>query len=193
MHWFGVTGLANGLAVLGDEETWSTWDHITGEAFDGPLTGERLEAWPIVISSVAVELKRDPSLSILRQSCRWTLKRFWQSVPSYRTTAERMRFPPGFRRTLSGPVDSRRPAFEPGLGVIVGERARFYPLVDLPDGSAVTDEWFGRSLYLTRQAAESPRARWIDREEIPMQLLTRWYGFAFTYPTCSIYGSGDTT
>ena len=114
-------------------------------------------------------------------------------MPSYRTTAERTRFPPGFRRTLSGRWILDGQAFEPGLGVIVGERARFYPLADLPDGSAVTDEWFGRSLYLTRQAAESPRARWIAREEIPMQLLTRWYGFAFTYPKCSTYGSEDAT
>lgn len=187
MHWFGVTGLANGLAVLGDEETWSAWDHITGEAFDGPLAGERLAAWPIVISSVAAELERDRSLLVLRQSYRWTLKRVLQSVPTYRTTAERTRFPPGFRRTLSGPVDPRRPVFEPGLGVIVGERARFYPFAGLPDGSAVTDEWFGRPLYVTRQAPDAPRARWIDRPEIPMQLLTRWYGFVFTYPKCSIY------
>lgn len=23
-----------------------------------------------------------------------------------------------------------------------------------------------------------------------MQLLTRWYGFSFTYPDCSVFGSG---
>lgn len=187
MHWFGVVGLANGLAVLGDEETSSVWDHITGEAFVGPLTGERLDVWPLRLSTASIELERDSSLFILRQSDRWTLKRFWQSVPTYRTTSRRKRFPPGFRRTLSAPVDARLPAFESGLGVINGERARFYPFAALPAGTRVRDQWRGRSIELQRSLSGEVSAQWVETDEPPKQLLTRWYGFSFTYPDCSVY------
>ena len=191
IHWFGVNGIANGLAVMTDEETSSHWDHITGEAFDGLLAGERLEVWPIVISTNQVELVRDPGLPVLRQSYQRTLRRFLQSVPWYRINSERKRFPPGFRRSFSAPVDPRLSTFEQGLGVVEGKEARFYPFREIPSGSVLQDRWLDRPLSLERKTGIAPQARWIDEERIPMQLLTRWYGFSFTYPWCSIYGQKD--
>jgi Protein of unknown function (DUF3179) len=193
VHWFGVNGIANGLAVMTDEETSSHWDHITGEAFDGPLAGQRLKVWPILISTNQAELERDPGLPVLRQSYGWTLKRFIQSVPTYRVFSDRKWFPPGFRRSMSTPIDPRLPAFEQGLGVIVGDHARFYRFRDVPRQSVLLDRWLDRALTLDRDAGGTPRVRWDNEDQIPMQLLTRWYGFSFTYPECSIYRSDDRT
>ena len=187
VHWYGVSGIANGLAVMTDEETSSRWDHITGEAFDGPLVGEVLESWPIHISTNQAELARDPGLPVLRQAYHWTFKRFFQSVPSYSVFSNRKRFPPGFRGSMSGPVDPRLPAFDQGLGVIVSDEARFYRFHDISPGSVLQDQWLGRTLIVVRNAGGVPHARW-DDEQVPMQLLTRWYGFSFTYPSCSVYG-----
>ena len=187
VHWFGVNGIANGLAVMTDEETSSRWDHITGEAFDGPLAGKVLEAWPILISTSQAELMRDAGLLVLRQSYRWTLKRFWQSVPWYRVFSDRKRFPPGFRGSISAPVDPRLPTFEQGLGVIVGDSTRFYRFRDIAPGSVLQDQWLGRVLNLQKAPGGARCALWDDNGQVPVQLLTRWYGFSFTYPSCSIY------
>ena len=85
-------------------------------------------------------------------------------------------------------MDRRLPAFEPGLGVIEDKEARFYPLRSIPSDSILQDRWLGRPIRVVREHAISAQARWVDEEVIPMQLLSRWYGFSFTYPGCSVYG-----
>ena len=45
-HRFGVRGLYNGLLLMGDYETGSYWDHITGVCVHGPLSGHQLETSP---------------------------------------------------------------------------------------------------------------------------------------------------
>jgi len=39
VHHFSAGGLYNGLVLLIDDETRTYWDHITGEAVHGPLSG----------------------------------------------------------------------------------------------------------------------------------------------------------
>ncbi len=184
---FGVNGIVNGLAVMVDQETNSQWDHITGEAFAGPLEGKRLDVWPISMSTNQVERERDSGLMVIRQSYKWTFKRFWQSVPWYHYDSNRMHFPPGFRRSFSSAVDERLPAFEQGLGIIEGNNARFYPFRVIPSSSVLHDQWLGKSLSIEKESGITPQAWWDEKDLIPMQLLTRWYGFSFTYPECSIY------
>ena len=142
------------------------------------------------MSRVSAELERNSDLLVLRQSYSWTVKRFWQSMPWCRTTSARRGFPPGFRRTLSGPIDPRRSAFEPGLGVSEGNDARFYPFAEIRSGEDIADKWLGRDLVLGWHRGRVLQAQWKGRDNAPMQLLTRWYGFSFTYPACSIFESG---
>jgi hypothetical protein len=103
-------------------------------------------------------------------------------------------FPAGFKRTMSA-ADTRRPEMETGLGVVVGERARYYPMEQVRQG--ITDELEGRRIRLELcQTAGMPVARWDGEEpptdeERPFQLLTRWYGFSRTYPSCEVYGEGS--
>jgi hypothetical protein len=96
---------------------------------------------------------------------------------------KRSLLPPGFRKTISNP-DERRPEMEHGLGVVIGDRARYYPLEVLQRG--LREEWEGRSLYLALQEEDGlPKAEW-ENGERPFQLFTRWYGFSLTYPGCEV-------
>ena len=93
-------------------------------------------------------------------------------------------FPPGFRITMSEAYDCLDPML-PGLGVTVGNVHRFYPMRALQ--TPVEDEIAGRPLRVfVGELDGTPHARLEDGAE-PMQLMTRWYGFSYTYPGCELY------
>ena len=187
VHWFGVCGVANGLAVMTDEETWSLWDHISGEAFEGPSKGHTLAVWPVGLTTTRAALDTDPDVVVLRPRYRSVFRRFARRVPWYRINGRRF-FPPSFRRSMSQPIDPRLPPFTQGLGVLSADDSKFYPMDTVPRGGAIDDRWRGRPLRVERAAADGvPFARWHDGTDSPMQLLSRWYGFSFTYPDCGIY------
>ncbi len=82
--------------------------------------------------------------------------------------------------------DERLPKLELGLGVIDQGRAVYYPLADLTAG--IDDEWVAGTLNISRGDLDgSPVAIWKNSGERPFQLLSRGYGFAYTYPGCEIY------
>ena len=95
---------------------------------------------------------------------------------------------PGFfHASMREPIDPRLDKLTQGLGVVIGKRAKYYPMDRIPkDG--LDDHWLGRTLRIHRGAVDGvPRAMWLDTHEEPMQLLSRWYGFSFTYPDCEIF------
>jgi hypothetical protein len=187
VHHFGVVGFLNGLAVLADRETRTHWDHITGEAFAGPLAGMRMDVWPIQMTTVAAAQAAYPSLDVSLSGYRSLKKRLAQWLYP-RFIHGRVWFPWFFYASLSEPIDPRLDKMTQGLGVIVVERARFYPMHSIVEGG-IYDDWQGRTLHITRGVLDGvPHARWAETDEEPMQLLTRWYGFSYTYPKCDIYG-----
>ena len=96
--------------------------------------------------------------------------------------------PPFFRRTMAGAIDDRLDKMTQGLGVIVDKMAKYYPMSAVPKGGSIEDVWMDRPIKIERGAIDGvPKATWLDNGEVPMQLLTRWYGFSFTYPGCKIY------
>jgi hypothetical protein len=101
----------------------------------------------------------------------------------------RGKMPRFFRKSMSQEVDPRLDAHPQGLGVIVGEEGKYYPMTAVPKGGRIEDDWLGRTLQVERDHRDGVLfADWVDNGEVPMQLLTRWYGFSFTYPGCAIYG-----
>jgi hypothetical protein len=187
VHHFGATGFSNGMAVLGDRETRTDWDHITGEAFKGPLAGHQLDAWAIRMMTVQSALEEwpemDVSLSTHRSFRRWLAQKIYP-----RFLQSRGFIPPPFFLSMSAPIDPRLDKLTQGLGVIVGKQARFYPLSAIPAGG-VSDDWGGRTLRVEKNPLDGvPRARWADSADEPFQLLSRWYGFAFTYAGCDVFG-----
>lgn len=196
VHWFGVPGIVNGLAVLRDEESNSLWDHITGECFDGPHAGKRLPFWGIDMTTVEAELATHPDVILLKSP----------RIPFFKSTMmnlaigkefinkEGTTLIPMFRRSMHSAIDDRLPEGENGLGVMTDDhQAKFYPMSAIPKGGQIEDEFLGRTLIIERGAIDGvPRAKWADSDGPngngrPMQLLTRWYGFSFTYPGCDIY------
>jgi hypothetical protein len=95
---------------------------------------------------------------------------------------------PGFfYASMNAPVDPRMDRLTQGLGVIVGNQAKYYPMSRIP-ADGVYDPWLGRILRVQRGAIDGvPHASWQDTNEEPLQLLSRWYGFSFTYPRCEIF------
>lgn len=188
MHHFGAIGVINGLAVLGDRETFTRWDHITGQAFDGPLAETQLDAWPIHLTTVAAAMETYPSLKFHTSSHRSF--KSWLAQNLYpRYLQDKIWLPPPFHLSMSAPIDPRLPGLTQGLGIIVGKRARYYPIAAIPAGG-LRDDWNGRPLRVSLGKIDHvPHAIWQDTGDQPMQLLSRWYGFSFTYPNCEIYGN----
>lgn len=96
---------------------------------------------------------------------------------------------PHFRKTMSKEIDPRLPEGEQGLGLMDDlANGKFYPVKLIPKGGMIEDIWLGRKIRIERNALDGvPFATWLDTGEAPMQLLSRWYGFSFTYPNCEIY------
>lgn len=188
VHHFRPLGLVNGLVVLTDKESRSQWDHITGEAIAGPLEGYQLDVWPMQMTTVRASLAEHPELTISLSHHRSFYK--WLAVRLYpKFIHQKVLLPYFFNWTMYGEPDSRLPKLTQGLGVIVGRKAKYYPISAIPfDG--LKDNWSGRTLRVERGMLDDvPCAFWLETGEQPMQLLTRWYGFSFTYPDCEIYQS----
>ncbi len=187
VHHFGAIGLTDGLAVLADRETRTHWNHITGKATDGPLAGCQLEVFPVHMTTVAAALAEQPDLTVTLSTHRSLRRKLAQALYPY-FIHRRVWFPGFLYASMNAPVDARLDRLTQGLGVIVGKRAKFYPMQNIPAGG-FDDYWGAHALYIARHSIDGvPFAKWKDTSEEPMQLLTRWYGFSFTYPECEIYG-----
>ncbi len=94
------------------------------------------------------------------------------------------RFPPGFRLTMATP-DLRLPEMEIGLGVITDNTKRFYPKNVIK--CVIKDTINNREIAISINTSNHiPLAEWSDGSR-PIQLFSRWYGFAHTFPGCEIY------
>ena len=178
----------NGLVILIDQETHSLWDHITGEAIEGPLKGQQLDVWSVQIGTVQTALNEYPEITISLSSNHSFHK--WLAQTLYpKFIHVKVWLPFFFRWSMQSDVDPRLPELAQGLGIILDGQAQYYPLSTIP-AHGLEDRWLNRSLRVERNKMDGvPRAVWQDTGEYPMQLLSRWYGFSFTYPHCEIYKS----
>jgi hypothetical protein len=134
----------------------------------------------------ALAKRPDLLLSRTRTSFVGKLMAFWQA----RSLRNRGFFPPMFRKTM-GSSDDRLPPHTHGLGVMLGSgkgsstEARFYPMSVI--GSGLEDAWGDRQLEVrVGEDDHVPFARWSDDGARPMQMFSRWYGFSYTFPNCTI-------
>ena len=216
---FEARGLYDGLTILWDEETGSIWNHITGEAVHGPLTGSTLSVHNLLHTDAESALRAFPDLEVAisdRPMREGKGENFVQRM------FDRIR---GLSDRLQGTIrreDDRRPTMEVGIGIWTADVARYYPMEDVLDaGEALVDLLEGRrvvlyvepsSRALAAMYAETEHARWAEgalrlddgvvlrdgklfdadgqRLEIerPLQVFTRWYGFALTFPETEIFG-----
>ena len=143
MHHFGARGVYNGGLLLGDRETGSFWQHLTGRCVYGPLQGRRIEVLPLVQTTASQALEAYPGAQIaLSRLSLWqrTIIRGQEGVLGFLGG----RLPPGFQLTM-GQEDYRLPRMEPGLAVWSERTQRFYPMATLrAHGDALIDELDGR-------------------------------------------------
>ncbi|QKG83696.1 DUF3179 domain-containing protein [Kroppenstedtia pulmonis] len=184
VHHFACIGVHNGLLILGDDETGSYWDHVSGECLHGSLKGEKLACLPVNHLSVRAALKRWPDLAVAIPRQSFFRRYFIQ--PIMRIFANFGIFPPGFRRTMDKP-DTRLPEMTSGLGLYSSQTKRFYPIQMIREnGNEWRDELDGREIKITLDSEGFPHAVYTEGEDVPMQLFTRWYGFSYTFPGCEI-------
>jgi hypothetical protein len=186
VYHFGAVGLTNGLAILADQETRTHWDHITGEALSGPLAGYQLDVWTIHMTTVAAALAETPDITISFSAHRSLRRKLAQRLYP-QLIHGKVWLPRFFYASMSEPIDPRLDKLTQGLGVISGKEAKYYPMNRIP-AEGLRDQWLGHVLCIERNVISGvPYAIWEDSKEEPMQLLSRWYGFSFTYPQCEIY------
>ena len=186
VHHFGAIGLTNGLAILADRETRTHWDHITGASLKGPLAGCQLELFPVHMTTVAAALAEHPHITISPSNYRSLRRKLAQRLYPHFIHGK-LWLPGFFYASMNEPIDPRLDKLTQGLGVVVGKQAKYYPLDRIPL-SGIQDQWQGRILWIERGKVDGvPHAKWLATNEEPMQLLSRWYGFSFTYPQCDIY------
>jgi hypothetical protein len=167
-HHFAARGLFNGLILLGDRESGSYWDHITGECVHGPLKGHRLEIFPLSHTDVTQALAIHPGAQIA--TSKQTLKqRILARITDWGRQSKGGMLPPGFKKTM-GEEDPRRPPMDRGLGVWNDTTHRYYPLERLhAHGGALLDNLDGQGLLVYVDPAintpsafytEATRCRW---------------------------------
>ena len=180
---FSAGGLYNGMVLLIDDETGSYWDHISGLAVHGTLKGAQLNAWPIEMTNVKSALHHEPELRLLK-SRPSPYAQLSMNMMSLAQPFVRGRLLPGFRKTMGQP-DTRLPEMELGLGVVSARVQRFYRYSDIVATGPLHEEFDGQSIVVQIGEDEFPLAI-VSSGTRPMQLFTRWYGFAYTYPDCEV-------
>jgi hypothetical protein len=228
-HHFYLAGVYNGLFFLGDRESGSYWEHMTGECIHGPLRGQQLRYVGSLQHMTALEaITEKPTLEMATPKSGLRTRLFSMTLwPRLRMDKrpEGM-LPPHFPASM-GEEDPRLERMTVGLGVWGEAGPRFYPLTEIQEnGGAILDELSGgrQRLVLVDPLTGAPVAFSVNADEIrradgayelvtksgdtlvfrdgafydafdsvldvpsPPQLLTRWYGFSFTFPKCSIYG-----
>ncbi|GGE07412.1 hypothetical protein GCM10011571_05840 [Marinithermofilum abyssi] len=190
---FGARGIYNGLALLGDDETGSYWNHITGECLHGQLKGEQMQLFPLERTTVRGGLKRWPNLHIALSKPHFLMRLLG---PYVRFVGKAGLFPPGFGfRDTMGELDERLPEMTSGLGIFNNRVQRFYTVRDIAARGIIRDEFSGRPIQVQMdEEGAYPKAIYTDVPDDgtsanqPMQLYCRWYGFSLTFTGCELYG-----
>ena len=134
------------------------------------------------MTTVGAALKREPGLKLLRSHQRPVFRRAMRL--GQWIFGQTGFLPKLFTQTMA-PEDPRLPRMTMGLGVVVNRTARFYPVATIREG--LTDKLENQQLRVTLNQSDGvPQAIWKDGT-YPLQYFLRWYGFALTFPNCSLY------
>lgn len=204
--------------MIGDDESGTYWDHITGEAFYGHHQGKVLSfREPLQYMTAEQVLANFPDA----QTAQDISIRLRLLTPLLRRMlgAKGQLIPP-FLKSMAA-EDERRPRLELGVGLWTSEKeAVFYPMKMLKKHGYLLTELDRRGVLIyIDPVSKSPDAIFYDGDmatwdnvklrladsriivnkilyntsgepqavERPHYLLTRWYGFALTFPQCQVY------
>ena len=203
--------------MLADEETGSIWNHITGRAVYGELKGHALPIFNLLHMTAEQALERYPGLSIAIsdrpvRGRRGMFAPIAERIPFLRdgfgsTIVEEDTRLPTMEIGLGVWTDSERryytiEAVQAAGGDIVdvfdGKRLVVYvepgsysldaffteEQTASTDGSRVT---VGEGLVVEGGVLRDASGQRLEMDR-PLQMFSRWYGFALTFPGTTIYG-----
>jgi hypothetical protein len=137
----------NGLVLLGDQESGSYWDHITGECLHGPLKGYKLEEFPLLQMTVIQALSGYSEMQVAISQLPFG-PRMLAFFMEWSRKSKRGFLPPVFKKTM-GKEDNRRPPMDQGLGVWTNTTQKYYPIEYLHKHRGVLiDELNGRGILI---------------------------------------------
>jgi hypothetical protein len=163
VYTFGVSGKLwkNGL-VMYDHQTETLWSGVTGEAVQGPLTGQRLT----IRAAVPKVRWRDwrmayPQSQVL--TVHGVQARDADVYASYHASPRTGLVPPHHTNAQLRPKDLV-------MGIRIGEQARAYPLALFTHTPILTDQVAGTDLVVYRDAASEASA--VYERQVDGQLLS---------------------
>ena len=209
-HYFRVGGVYDGLFMMVDRETGTLWNHVTGEAVHGPLTGAQLDMTSLLQMNVGQALALDARMPVAVSD-----RPFGTRPSRFGPEVANPALPTGFEATM-GSEDTRRPRMDIGLGIWTETTRRYYPMATIRErGRAFVDDVDGEQvlIYIQPESA-TPAAIFVtgssltwDGDDVrfdtgtvvragllfdadgqalqvrhPNQMFTRWYGFSLTFP-----------
>ncbi len=220
LHHFQARGLYDGLFLMWDEESGTYWNHITGDALYGPLVGTKLPLENVLHTTPELALAEDEltRIAVSGQSPRRRGGggRSWvDRVPVLRGMFRRTIDEEDDRRPtmdiglgIWNDGAARYFALEVVLeheSVVIdtfaGRRVLVFvePTANVLWGQYTTADsawWDGKDLRLSsgeliRQGVTYDGEGEPVITERPLQVFTRWYGFALTFPHTEIYDTPD--
>ena len=112
---------------MGDRQTGSYWDHITGECLHGPLKGRQLELAPLLHMRADQALAQFPDTRIALSRLPLPFGLVSGIMKLLQRLSKGRFLPPRFAGSM-GEEDPRRPRLDMGLGVWTDRVSRYYPL-----------------------------------------------------------------
>lgn len=216
VHHFDARGLYDGLSMLWDEESGSWWNHVTGYAVHGPLRGERLETSNVLHSTVSQTLSNFPGALVAISGTAPQRRRPYTGVLG-RLGARLSGFFKGTMGSADDRVEemdvglgiwtedekryySMNTVTEQGKFVIDQFGGRSIAVYFDPTAhamaatytNATSGRWDGDDLVLD-DGTIIRNGLLVDgsgerlETERPMQLFTRWYGFALAFPETEVF------
>ncbi len=216
VHHFESRGLYDGVSLLWDRESGSYWHHITGQALYGPLAGTRLPVANVLHMTVKEALAAHPDIRVAisdrpvrgRRSRWWPLARrvpglsrlFRSTMAGEDTRRPEMDVGLGVwtdRVQRYYPLETLAAQGNVLFDELDGRRLLVYfdPEAHAPAAVYTTARsavWEGKALRLdtgdvVRNGVLIRPDGGRRRLERPLQVFTRWYGFALTFPGTEIY------
>lgn len=168
VHTFGCTGYYQGMTLLGDDQTMSRWNHITGDCVHGKLEGKCLDRISDIRHMTAEQaLNRYPDAQIANP----TFGTDESQTASNWNQAYRITNHPAWSDGLLSTLamqDERLPRFDMGIGLWTNSTARYYRVLDLNNSNdVILDTVDGRNvvIYMNQESA-LPGTFYTDATEV---------------------------
>ncbi|HEY4580964.1 MAG TPA: DUF3179 domain-containing (seleno)protein, partial [Candidatus Acidoferrales bacterium] len=137
--------------VMVDKETGSTWQQLSGQAFEGPMKGKRLTIVPFLITTWAEWRARNPqTLALVPEAA--SQAGYAQMVTRFANMPFGKDTMPN-RSPLVRDLDKRLPASEQVVGLEIGDAHKAYPVTALRNETVVNDKLGSTPVVLIHAAA----------------------------------------